>query len=457
MNSSTRRHFLKSASAFAIGIAGLESFAHRAHARSIPGYGPLKKDVAKILDLPAGFGYRLVSTVGERMADGLTLPGAPDGMAAFEGPDGKTIVVRNHELTVGAKNGAFGKDNVDLKKIDAAKLYDAGAKGVPMFGGTTTFVYDTRSQRMERQFLSLAGTIRNCAGGPTPWNSWITCEEGVNTAGGDFAKSHGFNFDVPATADPKLAEPIPLVDMGRFNHEAVAVDPKSGIVYQTEDRSDGLIYRFIPKVPGQLARGGRLQALGIARRHSFDTRNWIERSMRPTEARDVQWIDLKDVATDSDLLRFRGFNDGAARFARGEGMWYSEGSIYFACTNGGRTRNGQIFRYQISPDEGTPGESKNRGKLELFIEPNDPSLVDMCDNITVAPWGDLIICEDGSGEQNLSGVTPEGGIYRLGHNAGNNSEFAGACFSPDGTTLFVNIQKTGQTLAITGDWKSRRG
>lgn len=458
MIQTSRRHFLQSASAFAVGIAGLETFAHRTNARSVTGYGPLQKDPAKILDLPAGLSYRVISTSGQKMDDGHTLPGSPDGMAAFPGPNGSTIVVRNHEISVGAKpaTGPFGEANATLKSIPTASIYDAGTRGEPSLGGTSTFVFNTQTQSIEKQFLSLAGTIRNCAGGPTPWNSWITCEETALTAGRGLAKDHGFNFEVPATANPALADPVPLKDMGRFNHEAIAVDPNSGIVYETEDRPDSLIYRFIPKVPGKLVEGGRLQVLRIADRRSLDTRNWTQNTMRTGEPRAVKWVDINNVDSGSDLLRYRGFNDGAARFARGEGMWYTKGSIYFACTNGGRTKNGQIFRYQISPDEGGPKESENPGQLELFIEPNDAALIDMCDNLTVAPWGDLVICEDGKGEQNLAGVTPDGGVYRLGHNAGNESEFAGACFSPDGTTLFVNIQKTGQTLAITGSWQNRR-
>ena len=235
--------------------------------------------------------------------------------------------------------------------------------------------------------------------------------------GGVLAKDHGYCFEVPATSEPAVARPKPLTDMGRFNHEAVAVDPVSGIVYQTEDRGDGLIYRFIPKTRGRLEEGGRVQALGFKGQKRVDTRNWDQQRVRPGSPVEVTWIDLDDVDSSNDDLRHRGFEKGAARFARGEGMWYGRNAVYFACTNGGRNKKGQIWRYIPSPFEGAENEEKTPGKLELFIEPNDGTLVENADNVTVAPWGDLILCEDGASEQFLVGVTPEGGIYKFGRNA----------------------------------------
>jgi len=459
MMKASRRHFLKSAAAYGVGFAGLQQFAaNKTIAGTIKakGYGGLVKDPRKILDLPAGFSYRIISKSGDRMSDGLITPGLPDGMAAFPADDGLTVLIRNHEISPGAKaaTGPFGKNNELFAAFDKSKIYDSGKKKGPNLGGTSSLVFNTKTQKVERSYMSLAGTLRNCAGGPTPWNSWITCEETVVTTGPDCRENHGFNFEVPSSANIAPANPVPLKDMGRFNHEAIAVDPNSGIVYETEDRPDGLIYRFIPNQPGKLAAGGKLQALGVGKR-LLDTRNWTRQTIEVGEKRTVRWIDLDDVASESDLLRYRGSTSGAATFARGEGMWYSNGIIYFACTSGGRAKRGQIWKYHVSPSEGKAGEANNPGKLELFIEPNDQALVDMCDNITVAPWGDLLLCEDGPEEQNLVGVTPAGAVYRFGHNAMNNSEFAGACFSPDGSTLFVNIQKSGYTFAITGPWRTR--
>ncbi len=459
MKNIPRRRFLKDAGAVALGFSGLHLFVCRSELASElknpqdTGFGDLIPDPNRILDLPAGFEYQVLSRGGDTMDDGLFVPGKHDGMAAFAAPGGKILLVRNHELEPDEVNiGAFGPGNALLGQVDPNLFYDAGSSNRPALGGTTTLLYDPESRELQAQFLSLVGTVRNCAGGPTPWNSWITCEEAVQRAGGNFQKDHGFNFEVPATADSGLVQPVPLRAMGRFRHEAVAVHPDTGIVFQTEDRDDGLIYRFIPEMPGNLAAGGRLQALRLRSIFGADTRNWSSRLIRPGEPLEVEWLDLNDVESPGDLLRSQGFARGAAKFARGEGMWYGLGGIYFACTSGGANRTGQIWRYYPSPDEGTSGESDQPGRLELFIEPNSSNLLENADNVTVAPWGDLIICEDGPGTQFLIGVTPEGTTYRFARNALNVSEFAGATFAPDGKTFFVNIFSPGMTLAVTGPW-----
>jgi len=460
--STSRRYFLKQASAIALGFSGLHHFV----GAGMPGlhtgdrwadrFGALQPDPDGILDLPAEFSYQIISRHGDRMDDGFFVPHRADGMATFPGPDGSTILVRNHEVSIGAdrQESPFRGDESLQTRLSPGQTYDIDADGVPCPGGTTTIVYDTQGRRVERQFLSLVGTERNCAGGPTPWNTWITCEETVRRAGDNCEHNHGYPFEVPATTEPRLAEPVPIKAMGRFNHEAVAVDPASGIVYQTEDRGDGLVYRYIPDTPGDLLKGGRLQALVVADQPSLDTRNWNDQTVAPGDQMAVRWIDLDGIQSPDDDLRHRGFNAGAARFARGEGMWYSDGgAIFFACTNGGRIKKGQIWKYTPSAQEGTSHEMNDPGTLELFVEPNDGGLIDNADNLTVAPWGDLIVCEDGSGEQYLVGITPEGRFYKFAHNVmDNDSEMAGATFSPDGSTFFVNIQHAGLTLAITGPW-----
>lgn len=463
----TRRSFLQSASAIPLGFAGLQAFlTGRARGENQPavpiGFGPLTHDPAGILELPARFSYKVISRVGERMDDGLFVPGDPDGMAAFNGPGGATILIRNHELTPYQKYASpFGPENELLDRIPRASFYDFGKGELPCIGGTTTLVYDTEKQELKRQYLSLAGTINNCAGGPTPWNTWITCEETEQKAEGPLEKDHGYPFEVPAVADGKLAKPIPLTAMGRFRREAVAVDPRSSIIYQTEDVSDGLIYRFIPSAPGEPLKGGKLQALAIRDRKGLDMRNWAdlrtgeqETKILQGERMPVEWINLEDVQSPNDDLRLRGYQNGAARFARAEGIWFGRNTAFFCCTDGGRTKTGQIWRYTPSPVEGTPAESDHPGTLQLFLEPNDSNLLENGDNITVAPWGDLIVCEDGPGEQHLVGITPAGRLYKFARNAVDESEFAGAVFSPDGSTLFVNLQNTGLTLAITGPWRT---
>ena len=458
----SRRTFIKGTIATGLAFGGLAAYyGYRLKAeRYTPGqsgYGPLVEDPAGVLSLPEGFHYKILSTAGEDMADGLMLPGRPDAMAAFPGADGKVVVVRNHELTSDdTEVSPFGDDESRFSLVDPAKLYDPGVSGKRQLGGTTTFVFDPQSRQIEKQFLSLGGTLRNCAGGATPWGSWLSCEETTRLAGGNRQVDHGYIFEVPARADGGLVDPLPLVAMGRFQHEAAAVDPRTGIVYLTEDQGDSLFYRFIPEKPGELAAGGRLQALAIKGRKRLDTTNHDEPTVRLGQTLETYWVDLDDPESKDDSLRARGQADGAAVFVRGEGMWYGHDGIYFVSTTGGAQQIGQIWHYLPSPHEGTSGESEAPGRLSLLVEPNDPTFMEMADNITVAPWGDLIVCEDGNLTDHIRGVTPEGELYTLARNEASHSEFAGACFTPDGETLLVNMQADQLTVAIWGPWAARR-
>ncbi len=464
MQSLARRQFLNQAAAITTGFSSLRFLQdvataadpfYAANGMRIKGYGDLQADPAGVLDLPDQFTYQIISKRGDEMSDGLITPGKPDGMAAFAGADGQTVLLRNHEEDYKGKFiSPFGDDGERAKDVEPALIYDGGhGKACP--GGVSRLQYDTRTGKVTGAEMALAGTIRNCAGGPTPWGSWVTCEETMYRAGKDLEKDHGYAFEVDAQYGQGLVDPVALTEMGRFNHEAVAVDPHSGIVYETEDRHDGLIYRYIPHVPGQLAKGGKLQALAVRGATSLDTRNWAQPNRLPVgEVYDVDWIDMEDVQSPNDDLRLQGFDKGAARFARGEGMWYGNDAIYFACTNGGHAEKGQIWRYVPSRFEGRSDELRYPGRLELFSEPNNAALLEMADNLTVAPWGDLILCEDGKNEQFIVGLTQRGELYRLARNAISHSEFAGVTFSPDGTTLFVNIQVDGLTLAITGPWRA---
>ncbi len=453
----SRREFLGRSAAVGAAFAGLKTyFSATAFARPMTpmdGFGPLIPDPHRIIDLPGGFSYRVLTRVGDIMSDGRTTPSQPDGMAAFQGDDGLTIIVRNHENDLGpTRVGPFGKGNSPPDSFDQSFLYDRGS-AAPLMGACTTLHYDTKTQTLVRSFLSLAGTMYNCAGGPTPWGSWLSCEEDVSRAGGAFLMDHGYVFEVPSRARGPV-RPIPIKAMGRFRHEAVAVDPSSGAVYLSEDRPEGLVYRYLPKVRERLIEGGRLQALAVVDRDGLDTRNWTGSTIGVGERLSVRWIDVDDIDSPGDDLRFRGHAAGAACFARTEGMWHGNGAVYFAATNGGVAKRGQIWRYTPSRAEGTPGEASDRATLELFLQPDDQALMDMVDNITVSPWGDLIACEDSDDEtQRLLGVTSAGTPYVLARNALSSSEFAGACFSPDGTTLFVNLQGSGLTLAITGPWR----
>lgn len=461
-----RRAFLSTTSRVTAGFFGLRALTLLGQDVEQPrvGYGPLQVDPHGIFSLPVGFRYQTISTVGSSMSDGLLVPGAPDGMAAFAGAKDETVIIRNHELSP-EQRGLFGANEELLSSIDRKKFYDAGEKSTVCTGGTTTIVYNTKQRRVVREFLSLGGTIRNCAGGVTPWNSWITCEEAQDLAGEypktkvTIEKDHGYNFEVPATSKISLADPIPLSDMGRFRHEAVAVD-NDGVVYQTEDQDDSLLYRFLPKQSKQLASGGQLQTLHILDRPSCDTRNWsqYDAKVRVGEKLSVTWKNIDEPTAPKDDLRYRGFDDGAARFARGEGMWRGDkGEIYFAATSGGASKKGQIWKLMPTENANATAEGELAGTLELFIESHEPGLVENADNLTIAPWGDLIVCEDRDTDVvRLMGVTPDGQQYPFAMNH-TNGELAGVCFSPDGSTLFVNLQKRGLTMAITGPWQQSAG
>ena len=402
-------------------------------------FGSLRRDPNGLLDLPEGFQYRILSRTGNLMKNGERVPSYPDGMAAFPGSEpGTTILIRNHEIYPPQPN-----EVIVPVKGDRTRAYDD-----LMYGGTTTLIVG-KDRSLQQEWVSLTGTCRNCAGGPTPWNSWLSCEESVATPEDKqrvdrhlFSKPHGYVFEVPASEEQAIAQP--LVAMGRFFHEAAAVDPTSGIVYQTEDRPDGCFYRFLPTEPGNLAAGGKLEALKIPNTPKIDTGKGF---LRMRESFKVDWVAITEPDPLQDTVRYEAQSRGSAIFRRGEGCWYADDSIYFTCTSGGRAGCGQVWRYHPQSN-----------RLELFVESPHRSVLDFPDNITITPFGDLLLCEDGSNDgensQFLVGVTPGGQIYPFGRNALNMNEFAGACFAPDGKTLFVNIQDPGITLAIWGPWPS---
>lgn len=455
----SRRDFIRTSGYIGIGFIGLKLYAcgnagsggGAAVAEALD-YGPLVPDPKGVFDLPEGFTYKVIAKQGDPMDDGLVVPGKQDGMGTFASDDGKVIIVQNHEIVPTDKSlGAFGLDNSNLGAIPKDDFYEFGKGEFPGLGGTSTMVFNEETQEVEKHFLSLAGTYRNCAGGVMPWGSWLTCEEDVTKAGeyeGNVEKEHGFVFEVPATTEIVRATPKPIKEMGRFNHEAVAYDPEGGILYMTEDRHDGLLYRFIPNEKDNMHSGGKLQALAVKNGPKMDTRNWPEShgpDIQPNVPLKLEWIDLDNVEAPEDDLRIRGHEKGAALFARGEGMWYDDGEIYFACTSGGDLRKGQVFK--LTPDA-------DGGKLELFIEPNNVDIMKYCDNLTVAPWGDVMLCEDDT-DAYVRGVNPDGKVFTFAHSVKYDSELTGICFSPTGKTMFVNIQHAGLTLAVTGPWKKQ--
>lgn len=425
------------------------------------GFGELVPTAAKntgetFLALPKGFEYNVFGKVKSQMTDGNATPPAHDGMATFKVKN-ELRVIRNHEvagLRVPAQGAAIG-----------ANPYDEGAGG-----GTTTLVINPRTHELVRDFVSLSGTLINCAGGPTPWGSWISCEEttlgqSVRTTKsgakiGGFAKPHGYCFEVSASANNSLS-PIPLKAMGRFVHEAVAVDKKSGVVYLTEDYNPSGFYRFLPKRNKRLAEGGTLQILKIKDRDNYDTR----KNQKTGAALAAGWVTIENpdpAEADTDELAVfkQGDAKGAAKFARLEGCYADEkGRIYFTSTSGGDNGGGQVWLYEPA--------SKDEGRLTLLFESPDRAILDMPDNICLHPKNHLLfICEDsdyvgesGTPDNFVRILTPGGKMADFAKNITPNferAEFAGSTFSKDGKTLFINIQTAGATLAIWGEWDKFR-
>jgi len=447
----TRRGFIVGAGVTALTFSGLLYLSKRYEwgrgpvSGTIPGYGRLAPDPGKIIDLPDGFSYSIVSRAGDPMIDGLPTPGRQDGMACFPYRGDEVLLVCNHELgdwPSARKVSPFGPKDELFHLVAEDKVYDVGLPDARAIGGTTTMLYNVKEKRLVHQFLSLAGTQVNCCGGLTPWGSWLTCEEFFDGPRGALQQRHGYVFEVPANATPGLANPVPLKDMGRFVHEAACVDPETGIVYLTQDAQDSCLYRFIPNQPENLKAGGRLEALAIEGMPSVDTSNQNSQTIAPNRPVGVSWIPLTNTDPDTDVMAEETIALGAANFSRGEGMWMGGGEFYFSSTDGGPERKGQVWRFDTRDET-----------LELYYQSENSRLLENLDNLTIAPWGDLIICEDGPMPNYVRGITPDGKVYNIAKSDYIYSEFAGACFSPNGSTLFVNLQDGHMTLAITGPWR----
>lgn len=426
---------------------------------------PDRSDGMVRLALPPGFAYRSFGATGDIMSDGVVTPGRQDGMAAFRGPRGTVRLVRNHEIN----------DSGDPLG-DAGKAYDTAT-----MGGATTLEIDRHSRELRRDWVSLNGTSFNCAGGPTPWGTWLSVEETVNgpdvgrdfagQGGSDYVRPHGYLYEVDAAWD-KGEHPVvePVRQVGRMAHEAVAVDPRSGFLYQTEDQFlfPSGIYRYRPPQHPMRARrivdGGSLEMLRVRGAASPTELGGV---LPEGATFDVDWVPIDEPDFDGggesndDAIRrvsLQGFAHGAAKFARPEGLWYRAGVLYFSCTRGGASNldesptteygdgRGQIWR--LDPD---------RGELTLIFQSVDPTVLDLPDNLTVSPRGTLVICEDGTDGNYVRILTSRGELIDVAKNRTDqpDAEFAGATISPDGRTLFVNIQAaSGLTFAI---WRERGG
>lgn len=468
-----RRSFISTLATFSGGLAlacsGLarrsELYAETGNLAGLKaaGYGELIPTATKntgemYLALPKGFEYNVFGKVNGPMSDSRLTPAAHDGMAAFRVKN-ELRIIRNHEVS----NGQLPRPG---SAIGSGNHYDEAAGG-----GTTTLVIDPRTREIVRDFVSLSGTLINCAGGPTPWGSWISCEEttlgqtvrtstrGVKTGG--FAKPHGYCFEVSASANNNMP-PVPLKAMGRFVHEAVAVDKRSSTVYLTEDYNSGGFYRFIPKRNRRFAEGGVLQMLAVTGKPKYDTRT----GQKQGTSFDADWVtidnpDPAEADVDPIAVYKQGLAKGAATFARLEGCCPdTKGNIYFTSTSGGDKQGGQVWRYEPV--------NRDSGRLTLVFESPDRDILDMPDNICFRPGsGHLLLCEDsdyvgqgGSPDNFIRILTPGGLMADFARNITPNftkSEFAGSTFSHDGKILFVNLQVVGATFAIWGDWNNFRG
>lgn len=401
----------------ALAAAGALPFSLLFSRRAKASVGPLVTDRNRVLDLPEGFTYRILETVGSDMDDGYRVPGAPDGMGCFDPGDGTLVLMRNHELAIG----------------DRATPYKTGQPPPPeavspdSAGGVTRLVLDPRNLTRLSSNLVLVGTIRNCAGGLSPWG-WLSCEE-------TFQDGHGYVYLCDATA--KAVQPgVKIPSYGRFNHEAATVDPVTLIAYLTEDRGASCFYRFVP-ASRQDPFVGKLQALAVKGKPSLDTSSALSVGV-PVE---IEWIDVAEPDPMSDVVGERARAGGAAIIRRGEGLWFHDGSVYFSATSGGPASSGQIFRVVPSGDGGT---------LELVAQSSDGVALDFPDNICVSPGGGLAIAEDGGGENFIRGLDARGRVFDFARSAYSTTELAGVCFAPNGRALFVNLQQAGKTLVIEG-------
>ena len=353
--------------------------------------GPLQDADANGLRLPAGFTSRIVARSGEAPVSGGNYPwhGAPDGGATYPTCDGGWIYVSNSEIP---SNVAEGGGCGALRFAANGDIIDA--------------------------YSILDGTTFNCGGGPTPWGTWLSCEE-------DFADQRGLVFE----CDPEgLKDPVARPSLGRFVHEAVAIDPGSGYLYLTEDTLDGGFYRWRPAGdPTDLSAG----TLEIAQ-------------VTGGETGPVIWHPVPDPLAENTLTRQQ--VEESTNFLGGEGIWFTAGKIFFS------TKFDNII-WAYDPAEETIDV--------LYDDDTHPNpILTGVDNITGTPSGDVIVAEDG-GDMEIVVITAAGDTAPIVQVVGQNgSEVTGPAISPDGSRLYFSSQRgqggdffmSGITFEVSGDF-----
>ena len=416
----SRRRFFRSAGVF----ASLWAAGRPGAALAAASARPLVRDPRRLIDLPPGFSYRVVSRRGDRMSDGYRVPACPDAMGVFE-HEGALVLMRNHEVVpLDRDSGPYPPGRTPPREA-----YDPDG-----YGGVTRLCFDPHTLALRSSNLALCGTHWNCAGGLSPWG-WLSCEE-------IFMPNHGYVF-LCSSESAQLMAARRIPGYGHFRHEAACVDPRTHIAYLTEDREDAAFYRFVPE---QMHRPfeGKLQALRVRELSGFDTNR-----MSAGESFEVDWVEVREPDSRNDDVRLQAQARGAARFVRTEGLWLGARELYFCATSGGPIGRGQIFRLAL-------GAAGAPDRLTLLVQTSDTSVLDMPDNITVSPHGQLFVAEDGIEGNYLRCITRQGEVLDFARNARSASEFAGPCFAPDGRTLFVNLQRDGLTLAIQGPFEAER-
>ncbi|ADB32946.1 protein of unknown function DUF839 [Kribbella flavida DSM 17836] len=474
-----RRSVLRGAAAGAtgVGLATVGAVPTLAEATPAPRHSPypthrpfppLMDDPKGLLALPPGFKYTIVTRAGEtKLKTGQPSPAAHDGMAVFGAGRGHTLI-RNHEI---GSNNALGVPQLE------GTVYDPG---VGAAGGCTVVSVD-RDGTNRGEWVGISGTLTNCAGGHTPWGTWLTCEETESKANGTTRlKDHGYVFEV--WADGETAHPVPLKALGRYAHEALAVDKDKAHIYLSEDASgpNGLFYRWSAPAGYRLGKHswrdladvdfGTLEAMAILGDDgkpipdvAYLTSAQLLRPFR------VAWVPVPDRDAVSVSCR-RQFTDGqVTRGKKFEGVFGTDDGVYVvnSYAKSGTSdlpadavpHDGMVWFYNYKartiqlvtyfPENA----AADQGAAAKYNDYN----FDGPDNVTVTPWGSLVLAEDGNASSHVLSSTPGGPTYAIARNMLNDSEFTGPAFSANGDVLFVNIQSPGITFAITGPWRDYLG